>query len=236
MASSVPLPPVPTPPESVPPNDPVARDDSVPAVSARLPAARRRRQLLDVAHDAFAAQGFHGTSMEDIADAAGVTKPVLYQHWSSKRELFLELLEDVGAQLMDAITSSTASVSGPRRRVEDGFAAYFGWVAANTASFRLLFGGGSRRDDEFAAVIQRVEAAIADFVAGRIDADLGEEHRRQLAYGIVGLAEAVSRSVVTGLETDGGSPPPGQPAFDAAVLARRVAQLAWAGLRGIQRD
>ncbi len=173
--------------------------------------------------------------MGDIADAAGVTKPVLYQHWSSKRALYLELLEDVGAQLMDAITTATAAVGSPRKRVEEGFGAYFGWVAANTSSFRLLFGSGARRDDEFETVVRRVEQRMADIVASLIDADIDEEHRHQLAFGIVGLAEGVSRSLVTGLEDDG-EMPPGQPAFDAARLARRIAQLAWAGLRGIHRD
>jgi AcrR family transcriptional regulator len=203
--------------------------------SERLPAAERRRQLLDVAHDAFAEHGFHRTSMGEIAEAAGVTKPVLYQHWISKRALYLELLEDVGAQLMDAITAATAAATGPRLQVEAGFAAYFGWVAANTSSFRLLFGSGARRDDEFAVAVRRVEESIAGVIALLIEADIDDEHRRQLAFAVVGLAEGVSRSVVSGLEGDGeGAAHP--PAFDANVLARRMAQLAWAGLRGIHRD
>lgn len=203
--------------------------------ATRLPAARRRRQLLDVARDAFAVRGFHSTSMEDVADAAGVTKPVLYQHWTSKRELYLELLQDVGEQLIEAITAATLEAATPRLRVEEGFAAYFGWVAANTNSFRLLFGSGARRDDEFARTVRRVEERIADVVAGLIDADIEEDHRRQLAFAVVGLAEGVSRSVVTGLE-DGEEIRPGAPAFDSRVLARRMAELSWAGLRGIHRD
>ena len=215
---------------SLPTSSPAGRPGS-----ARLPAARRRDQLLAVAHAAFARSGFHRTSMEDIADAAGVTKPVLYQHWASKRELYLELLEDVGHQLMDAITTATAAAATPRRQVEEGFAAYFGWVADNTASFRLLFGSGARRDDEFAVAVRLVEDGIADAVARLIEADIDDEHRLQLAYAVVGLAEGVSRRTVSGLEEDG-DPPPGQPAFDARVLARRMAELAWAGLRGIHRD
>src|SRR5258706_128056 len=80
----------------------------------RLPAARRRRQLLDVALDVFAASGFHQTSMEDVAEAAGVTKPVLYQHFGSKRELYLELLEDVGGQMMAAVATSGQWVANGR--------------------------------------------------------------------------------------------------------------------------
>src|SRR5438067_13820852 len=108
----------------------------------RLPAARRRRQLLDVALDVFGASGFHRTSMDDVAEAAGVTKPVLYQHFGSKRELYLELLDDVGRQLLDSILKATAEAEGPRRQVETDFAAYFHFVARNVRAFTLLFGSG----------------------------------------------------------------------------------------------
>ena len=63
-----------------------------PVPPRRLPAPRRRRQLLDVALERFSEGGLYGTSMEQIAEAAGVTKPVLYQHFGSKRALYLELL------------------------------------------------------------------------------------------------------------------------------------------------
>src|SRR3546814_2702440 len=72
-------------------------------MSSRLPAARRREQLLEVALHVFASRGFHQTSMNDVAEAAGVTKPVVYQHFTSKRALYLELLELVSRRLMASI-------------------------------------------------------------------------------------------------------------------------------------
>ena len=87
-------------------------------MSTRLPASARREQLLAIGLEVFARQGFHGTSMNDVADAAGVTKPVLYQHFASKRELYLALLEEVGRQLLDAIAKATAGAArrqGPDR-------------------------------------------------------------------------------------------------------------------------
>src|SRR3954466_15522524 len=126
-------------------------------MSTRLPAARRRRQLLDVALEVFAENGFHRTSMEDIADAAGVTKPVLYQHFRSKRELYLELLDDVGAHLMEDIEKAVAAAPGPRQQVEAGFVAYFRFVGHRQSAFNLLFGGGARRDEEFADAVRKVE-------------------------------------------------------------------------------
>src|SRR4051794_14229387 len=194
-------------------------------MSTRLPAARRRRQLLDVALEAFAANGFHRTSMEDIADAAGVTKPVLYQHFGSKRELYLELLDDVGANLMENISKAVASAPGPRQQVEAGFVAYFGFVADHRSAFNLLFGGGARRDEEFADAVRKVETTIADAITPLIEADVTEDHRSMLAHGLVGLAEGTGRKwVASGLD------------HDPAVVARRIAELAWAGLRGIHRD
>lgn len=203
--------------------DPTARPASPAPV--RLPAARRRKQLLDVALDVFAARGFHPTSMNDLAEAAGVTKPVLYQHFGSKRELYLEILEDVGGRLRDAIGKATSEAAGPREQVARGFNAYFGFVAAHQAAFQVLFGGGTRRDEEFAAHVRRVEENIADTIATLIDVDgLTERERRLLAHGIVGLAEGTSRHWIhEGL--------PGHP----EELAARVAELAWAGLRGINR-
>jgi AcrR family transcriptional regulator len=188
-----------------------------------LPAARRRKQLLDVALEVFAARGFHPTSMNDLAEAAGVTKPVLYQHFGSKRELYLEILDDVGARLREAIAKAASEASGPHDQVERGFAAYFGYVAEHQAAFQVLFGGGTRRDEEFATYVRHVEENIADFIAALIDVEgLSSGERRLLAHGIVGLAEGTSRHWIhEGL--------PGRP----EDLAARVAELAWAGLRGI---
>src|SRR3546814_2421799 len=86
--------------------------------SPRLPAARRRSQLLEVALEVFGERGFHTTSMNDVAVAAGVTKPVLYQHFRSKRDLYREVLTDVGALLLDEITKATAAATTPHRSEE----------------------------------------------------------------------------------------------------------------------
>ena len=104
----------------------------------RLPAAERRRQLLEIATDVFASRGYHDSSMNDIADAAGVTKPVLYQHFDSKRELYLELLRDIGEDLQLQISKATADAGGPRQQIQNGFGAYFEWMSTHPAAFRLL--------------------------------------------------------------------------------------------------
>src|SRR5689334_6373307 len=153
-------------------------------MAVRLPAAERRQQLIETALAIFAAKGLHGTSMDDIAEAAGVTKPVLYQHFRSKRALFLELLDQVGQQLMTSITKATAEADTPREQVELGLTAYFQFVADHHASFVLLFGDGTRRDEEFASAVDGVENTIANFVAALINAGLDDEHRQLLAHAI----------------------------------------------------
>jgi AcrR family transcriptional regulator len=195
-------------------------------MSMRLPAEQRRRQLLEVACDVFAAGGFHATSMDDIATAAGVTKPVLYQHFPSKRALFLELLDDLGRQLLDELAASTSRAPTGRARVEEGFSAYFRFVTNNRAAFRLLFGASARNDPEFASVVDRVLHDAADAISVLIEIDGSPEHRRVLAHALVGVAESTSRHALTDPEAS----------RDATELARWVAELAWFGLRGVRPD
>ncbi len=193
-------------------------------MAQRLTAAARREQLLDVALEVFSRNGFHATSMNEVADAAGVTKPVLYQHFASKRELYLALLQEEGARLLAAIAEATASAASPRAQAEQGFVAYFRWVSEDHEAFLLLFGSGARRDEEFADEVRRVEDAIAAAIAPLIQADIDSEHQQAVAYALVGMAEGTSRHLVHLGE-----------AFNPDRLARQVADLAWGGLRAVKR-
>ena len=132
----------------------------------RLPADERRQQLLAVACELFARTGFHDTSMDDIAEAAGVTKPVLYQHFPSKRALYGELLDDTGRRLLDRLAEATSRATSGRERVEAGFRAYFQFAVGDRSSFRLLFGASIRSDPEFARTVDGILAG-----RGRHDLD-----------------------------------------------------------------
>jgi AcrR family transcriptional regulator len=177
-----------------------------------------------VARELFAAGGFHATSMDDVAEAAGVTKPVLYQHFPSKRALYRELLEDVGRRLMADITAAAAPADTGRERVQNGMAAYFGFVTDNQPAFRLLFGASVRNDAEFAEVVERVLEHMADAVALMIDVDVPAEQRRVLAHAVIGMAEAVGRRALRD----------GTAEHDPELLAHWTAELIWYGLRGIR--
>ena len=112
---------------------------TVTATQTRLPAAERRRQILDVALEVFARHGYHDTSMNALASEAGVTKPVLYQHFVSKHDLFEVLLTETGDRLMRAIEAAEAEET-PRRQVEAGFRAFFHFFDERPAAFSVLYG------------------------------------------------------------------------------------------------
>ncbi len=188
----------------------------------RLPATARREQILDVALDVFATAGFHGASMNDIAEAAGVTKPVLYQHFDSKRDLYKALILEVGNRLLDSIAKATAEATDGKSQTDLGFRAYFRWVAEDRAGFRLLFGSGTSSDDEFIRSVAKITAAAAEATAPLIAVDIPDSTRRTLAHALVGMAEGASRRLVE-LGDD----------FDPDQIATEVSALAWAGLRAL---
>lgn len=192
----------------------------------RLAPDERRRQLLDVACVEFADRGFHATAMDDLALAAGVTKPVFYQHFASKRALFIAVLEDVGGRLLAVLSAATTSVDTGRDRVEQGFAAYFRFVESDRAAFRLLFGASARNDPEFADVVDRVLDDAAAAVSTLIEIHGSPEHRMILAHALVGMAEGISRHALT--DPDG--------PHETDLLAGWTAELAWFGLRGVRDE
>jgi AcrR family transcriptional regulator len=201
------------------------------APSRRLTAEQRRHQLFTVALVLFAQRGYQATTMDDIAEAAGVTKPLLYQHFSSKRALYLELVDAIAEEVLTAIGRAVMRAEGPRQQVELGFAAFFQLVVSREAEFRLLYGRDHANDQELGRALRMVEDAIAEAIDPLIDAGLDPDHRRLLAYGIVGMAEGASRRFMAQ-----------RPDPDAALeeeaqkLARRMADLAWAGLRSVHAD
>lgn len=209
------------------------------SVGRRFTAPERRSQLFDVALSLFAERGYAATTMDDIAEAAGVTKPLVYQHFDSKRALYLELTNVISHELVDRIVDATATARGPRQQVELGFAACFEMMVGNEQAFRLLYGRDAPDDPELGQALRRVEDTIAKAIDPLIDAGLDPEHRLLLAYAVVGMAEGASRRWLDG-RTDRS---PGRTPVDsggtvdgveeAGYLATRIADLAWAGLRQV---
>jgi AcrR family transcriptional regulator len=191
----------------------------------RLPAARRREQLLEVALEVFARQGYHQASMNEIAEAAGVTKPVLYQHFASKQDLYLELLQDVAERLNEAVLRGTAAATGPRDQVERGFRAFFEWMAEKPARFGILFSGDTLREPQFSRAAFDTERATATAIAQLIAVDgMDDDHRLVLGYALVGMSEVLCRQWLNaGVKVE------------PAEMAEQLANFAWVGLRAVRQ-
>jgi len=188
----------------------------------RLAAPLRRQHILDGALPVFSAHGFHDTSMNDIAEAVGVTKPVIYQHFGSKRKLFAALIDTVGNDMVETVKTATQAATDGKAQTQRGFQAYFHWVDTHHDGFQLLFGGAARHDEEVSIQIRQITSSIASAVASMIMADVDSEEQALIAHAVIGFAEGASRRLIdSNLE------------FDPDAIATVLSALAWAGLRAL---
>jgi AcrR family transcriptional regulator len=187
----------------------------------------RREQLLLVARHLFAERGFQATTMDDIAKEAGFTKPILYQYFESKSDLYRQIVAETARKLLTSLDLAVTSVTTPRAKIEVAFRVYFEMVISETDAFRVLFIHSHEGE------LRNLEVVLATFLEPFINISISDDHRRQLAAGVVGIAEA---SAVAWLEQQAAKGWPDPPAHEAERLAARSATLAWGGLRAVQQD
>src|SRR6476660_7831012 len=113
--------------------------DATTRVTPRLSRSARRTQLLAAAKTVFVTQGYHAAAMDDIAVRAGVSKPVLYQHFPGKLDLYLALLDASGEALVDAVRNALESTPHNKQRVAATVEAYFAFFDDPAGAFRLVF-------------------------------------------------------------------------------------------------
>jgi AcrR family transcriptional regulator len=187
----------------------------------RLPRSARRKQLLEAAQEIFVAQGYHAAAMDDIAERAGVSKPVLYQHFPGKLELYLALLDThcdaIVAKVREAMSASTDN----KVRVARAVSAYFDFVDHDSEAFRLVFESDLRNEPAVRERVERVERGCVEAITETIMADTGVTRARAelLAAGLCGAAEIAARFWLTGGRQ--------VPKSDAESL---VAALSWRGI------
>jgi AcrR family transcriptional regulator len=164
--------------------------------AARLPRTARRAQLLAAAQDVFAANGYHAAAMDEIAERAGVSKPVLYQHFPGKLELYLALLEIHVDELIMRVTDAMESTTDNKVRVHNAVSAYFDFVDGESQAYRLVFESDLRSEPVVQAAIDRGTDACVQAITRTITADAGleEESARLLAVGLVGISQVAARS------------------------------------------
>jgi len=190
----------------------------------RLPRGQRRSQLLDAAGEVFAGKGFHAAAMDEIADVAGVSKPVLYQHFSSKLELYLALLDASCEQLEAIVTEALVSTDENADRVVATIGAFYEFVSDPAGSFRLIFESDLAGDPQVQTRLTAVNRRIADAVAEVIvsDTQLSGDRAKLLAVSLVGMAQVSARYW---LDTGTGS-------ISLNEAEQLVSTLAWRGIGG----
>ena len=215
---------------------PTDTNTEAPPAVKRLTGEERRAQLLERSAELFAKRGFRSTTMDDVAEAAGVTKPLLYQHFSSKRALYLELVDALAYQMLVDLAAATAEAPGPRQKVELALRAYFRLMVRDPAAFRLLNDKDHGDDDELGGAIRRVERALVAAIDPMIDAGLDPEHRIVLAGGLLGMAEGASVAWMALSAGSSAQSSDEDTRAEADRIAQRVAGLMWAGLRSVHAD
>ena len=193
------------------------------ARGTRLPRKARRTQLLVAAQEVFVQHGYHAASMDEIADRAGVSKPVLYQHFPSKLELYLALLVQHTGELVDAVRRALASTHDNKQRVGAAIAAFFDYVGSETGAFRLVFESDLTNEPAVRQHVERVTTECAELIAEVIGDDTGLpiQASRLLAVSLVGMAQVSARFW---LSEQGG--------LDRDQATALVSGLAWRGIRG----
>ena len=194
---------------------------------ARLPREQRRELILVAAREVFVDSGYHAAAMDDIARRAGVTKPVLYQHFSSKQELYLAVLDAGVEDVLAAVGKGLQSSPDNRSRVTATIDAYLGFMAQEDAVYRLVFESDLVNLPDVRARVEQVNAQCAEMVAQVIAEDTGlpGEESSLLAYALIGLAQTAARHWLR--DQDGIHRP------EAASL---LASLAWRGISGFPKN
>jgi AcrR family transcriptional regulator len=162
---------------------------------ARLPRTARRAQLLAAAQDVFAANGYHAAAMDEIAERAGVSKPVLYQHFPGKLELYMALLDTHVDELISRVADAMESTSDNKQRVRAAVGAYFDFVDGDSQAYRLVFESDLRGEPLVQHSIDRATDACVESITTTITADAGLdiERARLLAVGLVGVSQIAAR-------------------------------------------
>ena len=192
----------------------------------RMPRNARRAQLLESALEVFVAQGYHAAAMDDIAERAGVSKPVLYQHFPGKLELYLALLDQSCDTIVERCREALVSTEDNKQRVAATMDVFYDYVANAHGAFRLVFESDLTNEPAVRERVDRVTRDCAEAITEVIHTDTGlpAEQSRLLSVSLVGMAQVSARYW---LDSKGG--------VDRGEAAELVASLAWRGIRGFPR-
>ncbi|WBB78182.1 TetR/AcrR family transcriptional regulator [Micromonospora sp. WMMD882] len=204
---------------------------SSPPAFRRLPRAAREQQMLDAAVRAFSSRGFHAASMDEIAEDAGISKPMVYAYLGTKEELFIACLHREAARMVEAIAGAAAPDLPADVRLWRGLRAFFGFVGRHRDGWIVLY-RQARGEQRFARELAAMRDRLVEVVAGMLDHALrarGREVRETdlevVAYALVGASESLADWLAD------------HPEADPEKTATRMMNVAWLGadqlLRGV---
>lgn len=167
---------------------------SSPENRPRLPRGERRAQLLGAALDAFSESGYHQTLMDDIAERAGVSKPVLYQHFDSKLDLYLAIARGVADEVLHTLTSALVSTDDNAERMHACVATFFDFVDRPGSGFPLLFASDMSQEPAVAALLEETRRACGQAMATEVARETGLPSEEALLVGmtLAGVAQTAA--------------------------------------------
>jgi AcrR family transcriptional regulator len=194
---------------------------------ARLPKDERRALLLSAALEVFTAAGYHAAAMDEIADRAKVSKPVLYQHFPSKLDLYLAVLDLHIEALVFDIQKAIASTKDNAGRVKATVNAYFNFIAQEGEAYRLLFESDMSSEPQVHERLNRMtnDCAAAFSAVIALDTGLPKESSLMLAVGLIGTAQTSARHWIEKNSN-----------VDLAKAGDLVANLIWRGISGFPKQ
>lgn len=170
------------------------------SVRSRLPRDERMEQTLNVAHELFAERGYAAVTMDEIAAAVGVTKPLLYNYFGNKERLYIACMERAGDALTTTIGAAVAEAEGPEEALAAGVRAFFAFLDTDRAAWAVLFDETLPQVGEVADRVAEYRGNILDLVSGSLLAQLPENRRdgartevEALSTAMLGAAEALAR-------------------------------------------
>lgn len=188
-------------PEQISPATEISESNRSAAARARLPRPVREQQMLEAASALFGEQGYHAVSMDQIAEAVGISKPMLYAYFDSKEGLCSACLKRAGADAITAISTSFEPGRSPEQSLYEGFLAFFSFVRREPQSWRLIRSQASYDVGVFQrmvgeihrdllSVIQELERTASRETAGDPFAD--DENRIAASHALFGAASALA--------------------------------------------
>ncbi|HEU4658737.1 MAG TPA: TetR/AcrR family transcriptional regulator [Capillimicrobium sp.] len=170
------------------------------ATRTRLSRADRMEQTLAVAHDLFAERGYGSVTMDEVAAAVGVTKPLLYNYFGNKERLYLACLERAGDALVATVVEAVARAAEPGDALRHGLHAFFAFVESDRATWKVLYDETLPAGGEIAARVGEYRTRITDLVAAslleQVPADRRDRARVEveaLSTALLGAAESLAR-------------------------------------------